>query len=48
MRAKEARELLIKLHSSLVGRPTQGQEKYPYIKGYTAEEYLQEFVLNNN
>lgn len=47
-KAKEARELLIKLHSSLVGRASEGQKNYPYIKGYTAEEYLKKFVLNNN
>ena len=47
-KAKEARELLIKLHSSLVGREAKSQEQYPYIRGYTAEEYLQEFVLNDN
>lgn len=47
-KAKEARELLIKLHSSLVGRASEGQKNYPYIKGYTAEEHLKKFVLNNN
>ena len=47
-KAKEAGELLIKLHSSLVGRASEGQKNYPYIKGYTAEEYLKKFVLNNN